>query len=193
MNTNYTKAKRCGATAKTTGKQCGYSAIPGGVVCRFHGGRAPQVKAAAERRLAEAELQEELHEELGRLNIEAVGNPLMALGQLAGEIMAWKTLVAKRVSRLKDIGYAGEYGEQVKAEVLVFERALDRCASVLATIARLNIDERLAAIDAATKLMVIRALEAGLASQGVVGPAASAAKKVAARHLRLLPGGTEAA
>lgn len=42
---------RCGAKAKHSGKPCKYPAIPGGTVCRFHGGGAPQVKAKALERL----------------------------------------------------------------------------------------------------------------------------------------------
>lgn len=42
---------QCRATSKSTGKRCTKDAIPGGVVCRYHGGEAPQVKRAAERRL----------------------------------------------------------------------------------------------------------------------------------------------
>lgn len=42
---------RCHATAKNSGQQCKQPAIPGGTVCRYHGGGAPQVKAAAARRL----------------------------------------------------------------------------------------------------------------------------------------------
>ena len=34
---------RCTAHSKQTGAQCKNPAIPGGTVCRFHGGAAPQV------------------------------------------------------------------------------------------------------------------------------------------------------
>lgn len=44
--------RQCTAKAKSTGKRCEQSAIRGGTVCWKHGGAAPQVKAAAERRLA---------------------------------------------------------------------------------------------------------------------------------------------
>jgi hypothetical protein len=47
-------AHRCTATAKASGEQCLRPAIPGGSVCRKHGGGAPQVKAAADRRILEA-------------------------------------------------------------------------------------------------------------------------------------------
>ena len=44
-------APRCAAKAKQTGKQCGRSAIPGGTVCRYHGGAAPQVMRKAQERI----------------------------------------------------------------------------------------------------------------------------------------------
>jgi hypothetical protein len=42
---------RCKATSKQSGKPCGRYAIPGGTVCYWHGGAAPQVKQAAMARL----------------------------------------------------------------------------------------------------------------------------------------------
>ena len=44
------KASQCTAI-KTTGNRCTRPAIPGGSVCRYHGGAAPQVKAGAAARL----------------------------------------------------------------------------------------------------------------------------------------------
>ena len=43
---------RCKATSRT-GKRCAQPHIPGGTVCRYHGGAAPQVKKAALERLME--------------------------------------------------------------------------------------------------------------------------------------------
>ena len=42
--------RRCTATNRQGGR-CGRSAIPGGTVCNHHGGKAPQVVAAAQERL----------------------------------------------------------------------------------------------------------------------------------------------
>lgn len=43
--------RRCRATNRQ-GKQCGRFPIPGGAVCRLHGGAAPQVQKRAKERLA---------------------------------------------------------------------------------------------------------------------------------------------
>lgn len=44
---------QCRATSKQSGKRCGRAAIPGGSVCRMHGGSAPQVQSRARERLLE--------------------------------------------------------------------------------------------------------------------------------------------
>ena len=44
---------RCQAMSKQTGQQCGNKAIPGGTVCRFHGGGARQVRNRARLNLLE--------------------------------------------------------------------------------------------------------------------------------------------
>lgn len=46
-------ADQCTATAKSTGERCKNPAIPGGDVCRFHGGSASQVEQKAQERLDE--------------------------------------------------------------------------------------------------------------------------------------------
>lgn len=43
--------EQCTATAHGTGVRCRATADPGATVCRVHGGSAPQVKAAAQRRV----------------------------------------------------------------------------------------------------------------------------------------------
>jgi len=44
---------RCAARSKRSGEGCKRAPIPGGTVCTMHGGAAPQVRAAAVRRLQE--------------------------------------------------------------------------------------------------------------------------------------------
>ena len=52
--TKRTDGTTCTATAKSSGNRCGNPPIPGGKVCRIHGGNAPAVKAAGAHRVMEA-------------------------------------------------------------------------------------------------------------------------------------------
>jgi hypothetical protein len=47
--------RRCVATSKGSGERCVKASIVGGTVCSVHGGSAPAVRAAAGRRVAEAD------------------------------------------------------------------------------------------------------------------------------------------
>ncbi len=44
-------AQQCRATSKQSGQRCRQKVVPGATVCHYHGGAAPQVKAAAMERL----------------------------------------------------------------------------------------------------------------------------------------------
>ncbi|MEU8968157.1 hypothetical protein AB0D11_02580 [Streptomyces monashensis] len=175
---------RCWGHSKKTGLQCGRPARPGQHVCRFHGGNAPQTIKAAERRVAEAELVTEVHKQLARLDVAPVDNPLTALAELAGQVVAFKDALADRVNQLSEIRYQAGTGEQVRAELVLFERALDRCNSVLSNMGRLNIDERLARVSEQQVETLTGAVDALLTHLGVTGDQAVEAKRFLARKLR---------
>lgn len=142
------------------GEPCEKWAIRGATVCASHGGSAPRVRQAAARNQA----ANEIRRTLGKLAIVPVRDPLTALSELAGEILAWKELAAARVAQLQDMAQRNfaTGSDEVHAEIQVFERALDRAVTVLATIARLNIDERLAAINEAQAALVREVLMGSL-------------------------------
>jgi hypothetical protein len=48
--------RQCVAQSKQSGQRCKRAPIPGGVVCVMHGGKAPQVRAEAERRTQQSTL-----------------------------------------------------------------------------------------------------------------------------------------
>jgi hypothetical protein len=149
----------------------------------MHGGAAPQVRAAA----AEREVDEQVRRTIGRLDASPCENPLEALAQLAGEVLAWKDALGRLVADLRTLRYDSEgYGEQVRGEVLLFERAMDRCTKVLGLIARLDLDARLARITEQQADAMIEALQAGLTAAGVTGERAGEARRVAASHLRVV-------
>lgn len=173
---------QCKATASTSGNRCRRAAIPGGTVCAFHGGNAPQVRAKANERVAEAQLRKEL----GKLQIVPVENPLLELQILAGEAKAWKELCADHVARLERLRYGGQAGEQIRGEILLFERAMDRCGTILAVIARCNIDERLARIQERQVELVADAVSRVLAEMGLSQEQQREARHGLSRHLRLV-------
>lgn len=59
----FVKAQRCRATSKTTGRRCGYPAVRGKDVCRFHGGLTP-VKHGLFSKYAKESLAQHIEENL---------------------------------------------------------------------------------------------------------------------------------
>lgn len=174
---------RCTATTRA-GEQCRAPRVKGALVCRVHGGAAPQVQRAAAGRVVE----EEARRTFGRLADHAVpvADPFTALALMAGEVVAWKDFCAGRIADLRDLSSTDEKGaEQIDAEIALFERALDRCVSTLAAIAKLDIDARLARIDQMRADAVVRAVEAGIAAAGISDRAqVTHISSVVARELR---------
>ncbi|MFD9632840.1 hypothetical protein [Streptomyces violascens] len=177
--------RRCTATTRRGKERCRLWALQGLTVC-FRHGATKRAQAKGRLAVADARLDEQLNRLLVGIGFSPVDNPLRALADLAGEMTALKDGLAALVRKLHvdEIRYKGGAGEQIRAEVVLYERALERTGQLLVNIARLNIDERLAAIEEKQADTVIRAVEAALASVGIRGEDAVQAKKVAARHLR---------
>lgn len=155
---------QCGAETKTTRRPCQNYLEPEQKRCKFHGGASPQAK----RKQAERILEQQVQHAIAGMDVKPVENPLTALSMLAGEIIAWKDLMAAHVATLKDkLRYEGEHAEQIRGEVLLYERSMDRAVAVLAQIARLKIDERLAAINEAQVKQMSRILEGALDALGL--------------------------
>lgn len=150
--------------------------------CKLHAGCTPNVSKSARMKLAEIEAAKEL----ARLDVVPVDNPLTELSKLAGQVIAWRDAIAELVNDLTDIRYeSAGGGEQLRAEVALFERAMDRCIAVLTAIARLNIDERLLKISERQADAVIAAIETALNAAEVRDQdLRSKAKQAAARHLQ---------
>jgi hypothetical protein len=182
-----------------TGPMCGAAPKPGGVRtwpckippmegekrCRMHGGK----HAGNATNKAKARTSAKVQKALRKLNITPVEDPLTALKTLAGEAVAWKNEMSRLVAELTQIRYRTENSEQVRAEVALFERAMDRCTTVLATIAKLNIDERLAAITEQQARMLTNALFAAFEAAGLSITDVEQKRQIASefgRHLALV-------
>jgi hypothetical protein len=173
----------CGAYCRTTGEPCKNIPVVGQKRCRMHGGINPTTGA----KRAEVIAERQVAAIIGRLDIEPVEDPLTALKMLAGEALAWKDVLATVVSDLTVIRYRTDNAEQIRGEVAIFERAMDRCASILGMIAKLKIDERLATISEQQAALLTQALFASYEAAGLPITDVAARKAVArefGRHLQ---------
>jgi hypothetical protein len=158
--------------------------MTGQEVCDRHGGKAPKALARAERDRVEAQALAALAE----LDIAPVENPLAELAKLAGQVIAWKDATANLVNELRTLRYRDDKGaEQIRSEILLFERAMDRCNTVLSAMARLKIDERLVAIERDKVDLVARAFEETLrVDLGLSSEQLGQARSGFVRRLRLV-------
>lgn len=135
--------RRCRATSRQTGRRCRRFPVPGATVCAMHGGAAPAVRAAAERRRAEAEATA-LYEEVWNPNAEPVTNVVDELHRMAGQLKHSVNVLGALV--------ATDGLDSVKA--IAFDRLVGHLRRLLADIARLGIDDKKVELDAARAEMV---------------------------------------
>lgn len=200
---------KCTGTSKRTGGPCGNYPIHGHTVCVAHGGRAPQVKAKAARNIVEGQALKAVSA-LGAWS--PVTDPLSALADVAGEVTAVKDFLRGLVEQIVEREHraarspvmgavdrlVGEEAlrmpddkgaEQMNAKFQAYMTMLDRTVSTLATIAKLNIDERMARIDEARAEMIREALRRAFAEAGLAGEQQTRGLAAFGRHLRVV--GTE--
>lgn len=173
------EARRCKGKGRT------HLAMKGQVLCGIHGGKNPRNLAAASRRMAEAKLEKQVTRLLAAHGVSTpVENPLKELQELAGQAKAYKDTLANIVGDLTEIRYEDAKGaEQLRSEVSLLERAIDRLGKFLVQMAQLDIDARLVRIAEIEAAIVIAAINAALADAGVTGAAATRAREIAATYL----------
>ena len=76
--------------------------------------------------------------------------------------------------------------EQVRSEVVLWERSLDRAASVLTALVRLGLDERLVGVKEKTAENIAASLAAALAKAGINQEAANVVRREFSRKLRII-------
>lgn len=155
-----TDDKRCRAKAKGSGERCKLPAIPGLPTCRRHGSATKKGLAKSARHLAVDRVRRSLDE----VGVREVENPLDELRRLTSEVVAFKDWAASHVAALEErIRYEGLQGsEQLRAEVQVYERALDRAGKLLEMWARLGIDALLAEMQVKVTEAQVTAMTRGL-------------------------------
>ncbi|MFI7449568.1 hypothetical protein ACIBQX_18875 [Nonomuraea sp. NPDC049714] len=99
-----TAGQKCTATAKRSGKRCTHWPMRGSTVCAQHGGKAPQVMAAAERRIVEAEASAIVRRLLADPDAEPVYDPAWELARVAGRMGNAVDVLGVRVNELDEAG-----------------------------------------------------------------------------------------
>ena len=143
-----------------TKNRCGNTAIPGGKVCKSHGGNLPAVKSSAfevilNQTAAQTLAQVSSIERNTGLNMrtrtfQPIRNPFEELMMLAGEMREFKDRIGAKIDAMEVSEWRYEHsraGEQLRAELLVYINAMDQLTNALVKITKLNLEERMMRIN----------------------------------------------
>jgi hypothetical protein len=147
---------------RTNGQPCKAFAMRGQMVCRKHGGKTPLGLQAGEQRIAEQQAAAEIARITDAPPLKSISEVYDWLLSIAGTVKAWGEILQARVAVLSSLGYETEYaGTQLRADVILFERALDRSAKLGEALVRLDLEGRKQALDervAGQLVAVVRAI-----------------------------------
>lgn len=183
---------KCTAVSRRTGKPCGSYAVKGTVVCRKHGGSAPQIKKAAKLNYARYVVQEKVRREVGTLAVDVpiesrVTDPLIELQRLTTEAIHFKDVLGKMVNELKDIERITTDGAvQIRAAVQLYGEAMDRTAKFLDMAMKHDIAGKIVQIEAAKVSAVSAAISRAIASAGLTSEQENTVRNTLAIELHAL-------
>ena len=183
---------KCTAVSRRTGKPCGSYAVKGAVVCRKHGGSAPQIKKAAKLNYARYVVKEKVRREVGALAVDVpiesrVTDPLIELQRLTTEAIHFKDVLGKMVNELKDIERITTDGNvQIRAAVQLYGEAMDRTAKFLDMAMKHDIAGKIVQVEAAKVSAISAAISRALASAGLSSEQESTVRNTLAIELHAL-------
>ena len=183
---------KCTAVSRRTGKPCGSYAVKGTVVCRKHGGSAPQIKKAAKLNYARYVVKEKVRREVGALAVDVpiesrVTDPLIELQRLTTEAIHFKDVLGNMVNELKDIERITTDGAvQIRAAVQLYGEAMDRTAKFLDMAMKHDIAGKIVQIEAAKVSAISAAISRALASAGLSSEQESTVRNTLAIELHAL-------
>jgi len=169
------------AHVSARGKKCTTRAVEGYPLCHTHLSNASVQEIALVRGKDLA---------FDKMSGPIIDNPLEELAALVSEVVLYKDYCAEQVAKLRgEHRYEGRAGEQLRAEVALYERSLDRVGKLLIEWSRLNIDERLMRIEEAKATAIIEVIRRSLMSAELTEEQRKIAEDTAIRELRALERG----
>jgi hypothetical protein len=99
---------------------------------------------------------------------EPVENPLEAVADLAGEILAHKEVMRAQVAALVSLTVTDQLGrEDASALLLAYERSLDRSEKILVDLSKLGLEERRTRVTERQHRLMVQVIERVLAQTGL--------------------------
>jgi hypothetical protein len=162
----------------TNGKRCTTKVLEGYPLCKTH------IKNATIEDIALVRSKDIAFDKMtGRY----VTNPLEELAGLVSEVLTYKDYCAQQVARLRgEERYEGRSGEQLRAEVALYERSLDRAGKLLVEWSRLNIDDRLTRIEEAKAATILEVIRRSMLAAELSEDQRKKAEETAVKELRAL-------
>lgn len=128
--------------------------------CRKHFGNSPNGIKAAESQRVTDHARRALE---GITDFASITDPVERLQLLAGRAERFMTVIGERVEQLTSIRYSTDAGgEQLRAEIGVYERAMASAGRLLTDLARLGLDERSVRVQEAQVAILAGALAQAL-------------------------------
>jgi hypothetical protein len=152
--------------------------------CRMHLGRRREdihQETALERQARSA------YEEARRHGVPPDVDPLSGLLEVFRDALLWKRVCGSILGDLESVRYRAGAGEQVRGEVILWERALERVARIAVDLLRVGVEERLKLVSREQTALITSAMHAALvelAPQLALDPASPDVRAVIGRHLR---------
>lgn len=166
MDAEIAEVHLCGAptmdyeTGRRTGPPCKRKVPMGEIRCYKHGGRSPATKRAALDRRNEWEARQRLLKQAQTRGIDRIEDAVEELEQIAAEARAFKNICRDRLAAIGDEWrYSSATGEQLRAEVALYERAIDRCNKILTDYVRLGIADKRVKIAEAQALLLVGVIQ----------------------------------
>lgn len=178
---------RCRGTSKASGERCPQYAIKGGTVCYHHGGAAKQVREKANMRLATQKIEKNVEAVLAHEGITAIEDPLAELGKLASASTAMMQALGARVNALKELAQLDFKGSlDLKVEVGLYERAMDRTHRLLDSLVKHGYAERQITIAENEALLVAGVIRRVVSALGLTAEQQATAQTLLAEEFRQL-------
>ncbi len=178
----------CTGMSKQSGQRCKRRPRAGLTVCGVHGGKSPRADMVVRETKALRGMN------ALRDPTRPVTDPLTELLDVAARSVRLMEVMEDQVSALKAMRYGGQSGEQTRAELAAYERSLDRCAKILASIVTLDLEARLVRVSEVQAAHVIASFHATLTGAGIERGSAAWIRGLSAggRSLRKVTVGNDA-